>query len=68
MKQFQCISKKDIYTAEISDSVYGGVNLVIYRIRQGKEPKAMLTKHCRNTVEARMEMEKYLPEANWREK
>ena len=68
MKEFECVHKGDIYLCQVNSGVYGGASIAIYKIRQGRAPKPVMNKCLRNEVEAMAEMEKYLPDAVWREK
>lgn len=68
MKHFECVYKGNIYTCEINDCIYGGSNVAVFMARQGREPKAIHQCHVSGMFEAMMAMEKYLPEAAWKEK
>lgn len=67
MEKYTCVHKGDIYHATLTDSLYGGCDLTITKIRQGRDPKNFFNKHCRNMTEARLAMENRLPDATWRE-
>lgn len=68
MERYDCVYKGDVYNAEISDSVFGGNNLTIWKTRQGREPKVSFTNHYNSRFDALMAMEKWLPDATWNAK
>lgn len=67
MEKYVYVHKGDIYYATIIDATYGGCDLAISKVRQGREPKSFYNKHCRNVTEARLAMENRLPDAMWKE-
>ncbi len=66
MERFEGICKGNIYLAEISDCMYGGCKLMIWKVRQGREPKMHYTNQCDSRFDAKLSMEKCLPDADWR--
>lgn len=66
MERFEGVCKGNIYLAEISDCVFGGCKLMIWKVRQGKDPKVLYTNHCNSRFDAMMTMEKCLPDADWK--
>lgn len=67
MEKYVCVYKCDLYYATIVNAPYGGCDLAISKVRQGREPKSFYSKHCRNMTEARLAMENRLPDAAWEE-
>lgn len=67
MEKYICVHRGDIYYATIINASYGGCDLTISKVRQGREPKSFYNKHCRNVTEARLAMENRLPDATWEE-
>lgn len=65
---FETTYKGDIYVAEIVENAYGGCDLTIHKLRDGRAPKHFLSRHFRNNVEAMAAMENSLKDATWREK
>ena len=66
MERYHCVFKGDIYNAEISDSVFGGCTLSIWKTRQGREPKMTFTNHYKSVFDAKMAMEDWIPDADWK--
>lgn len=68
MRAFTTICKKELYLCEVTEASDGGLRVSIYRERQGREPKQVFNAHAWDMIGARMQMEKFLPDANWKEK
>ena len=68
MRAFTTVYKKELYLCEVTDAYDGGFRVSIYRERQGREPKQVFNAHTWDMTSAMMQMEKFLPDANWKEK
>lgn len=66
MKRFDAIYHGDILTADLHDSVFGGVELAIFLQRQGREPELVHLGHFDTYENAEKEMREVFPSVKWR--
>lgn len=66
MKRFDAIFHGDALTADIHDSVFGGVDMVILLQRQGRERDVIHFANYSSYEEAEKEMRVAFPSVIWR--
>lgn len=66
MKRFDAIYHGDVLTADIHDSVFGGVDMVIFLQRQGRERETIHFANYSSYEEAEAEMREAFPSVIWR--
>lgn len=66
MKRYDAIYQGDVLTADLHDSVFGGVDLVIFLQRQGRERTCIHIANYSSYEEAEQEMREAFPSVHWR--
>lgn len=66
MRRYDAIYRGDVLTADIHDSVFGGVDLVIFLQRQGREREVIHLANYSSYEVAEQEMREAFPSVNWR--
>ena len=66
MKRYDAIYHGDVLTADLHDSVFGGVDLVIFLQRQGRDREVIQMSNFSSYEEAEQGMREAFPSVNWR--
>lgn len=66
MKCYDAIYQGDILTADIHDSALGGVRLIIFLQRQGRDPELIHIGNFDTYENAEKEMREIFPDVHWR--
>lgn len=68
MRTFTTVFEKDLYSCEVKEAEIGGLDVAIYKICQGRDPKKVFSHHVWDMLGAQLKMKAYLPDAKWTEK